>query len=662
MDQARSVLKNVFGYPEFKLSQAQVVERLVVDNSNCLVLYPTGGGKSLCYQIPGICLPGLTLVISPLIALMKDQVDVLRAKGVKASNLDSTLSIDEGRAVKESIVNGSLKILYAAPERLNNEGFIQLMRNVTISLLAVDESHCISQWGASFRPDYLKIARFAEEFSVERCLCLTATATPEIAEDICKSFKIDPEHGVFRTPMYRPNLSFLVKTATSLDDKISQVVPILKSRTGPAIVYVTLQQQAQDTAMLLKKHGLDAKVYHAGIPSDERQAIQNHFMASDQGIVVATIAFGMGIDKNNIRQVIHLYMPKTLEGYSQEVGRAGRDGLKSSCVLFLCADDIPVLEGFCRGDTCSQTSVELWLGEVLLKAPEHDGALAFNHYEQGRLYDIRTNTLGLLYAELELQLELIRAVTPFYTIYYFTPCSPEANRAINDDSSPSAVAVRRAMRHKGSGYEIDVVASASEAFPRDQLAHQITRWEIEGLVDVKASQVRHRYQILKPLPNSMAEITAIAEGMYQGMLKREADAVARLHRVLEFATVDDCLAQTLAAYFGDATAVPEGMCGSCTFCLTGAGTTFDPKFNTAVDEAKENILVFGSMVETDFNVLLELFTKACEDGGGQKAESPPPSDTRKSAAKRTYSQASGSTAASRGRGSRGVYAKRGRYS
>ncbi|KAJ3478501.1 hypothetical protein NLI96_g9706 [Meripilus lineatus] len=201
MEKAYQVLRETFGLSSFRLSQEAVIRRLLVDEENALVLYPTGGGKSLTYQLPALCLDGLTLVISPLISLMKDQTDRLKALGVKVDNLDSTLTPEQAIKVKERVQSGKTKLLYVAPERLNNEGFMMLMTQVKISLLAVDESHCIAQWGATFRPDYLKIARFAEEMDVDRVLCLTATATISDAEDICTNFHIAPE-GVFRTPFY----------------------------------------------------------------------------------------------------------------------------------------------------------------------------------------------------------------------------------------------------------------------------------------------------------------------------------------------------------------------------------------------------------------------------------------------------------------------------
>ncbi|KAJ7634230.1 ATP-dependent DNA helicase [Mycena polygramma] len=686
MERANTVLKDVFGWPSFRLSQADVISRLIEHNENALVVYPTGGGKSLCYQVPALCLDsGITLVISPLISLMKDQVDVLVQRNVKAASLDSSLSMDKASWVKSEVLSGSMKILYVAPERLNNEGFVQMMSQVKIALLAVDEAHCISQWGASFRPEYLKIARFCEEQDVERVLCLTATATPNVVEDICKSFLIKKE-GVFRTPVFRPNLSLRVEVAETLDKKLDILVPLLAQRTGPSILYVTLQKHAEDVAKSLMARGSkDVLVYHAGLPAPQRQEVQETFMKSADRIVVCTIAFGMGIDLHNIRQVCHLFMPKTLENYSQEVGRAGRDGLPSTCVMFLAAADIPVLEGFCRGDTCTKRDLQLWLQEVALKKPASDGTLDFNLYEQSKSYDIRSNVLNLCYAQLELEYGFIRATTPFYSVYEITPRGSAERASLYNDKSNEAKIIRNNWRDKGTKFEINVVDTAAHTnTDRNDLARKINRWEFDGFVQTRPSQVRSRYAVLdNPLPKTPDEIESIADKLFEGMRKREEDGVAKLKEVLALATDDECIPRNLSNYFGSEDTVPEDGCGSCTFCTTGQGATFSPHSIQDVNKKQITAILaacperddprllarmafgitsprltalkcstshplFGSMVNADFNALVKAFDAACAKAGYRGA-TPPPIPTKK----RTYSQ---TTSTRGGRGS-----KRGRY-
>ncbi|KAH7340439.1 ATP-dependent DNA helicase [Rhizoctonia solani] len=586
MEKAHQILKDVFQFSSFRLAQEQAIERLIVHNKSALVLFPTAGGKSLCYQIPALCFDrGITLVISPLISLMRDQVDALLRRQVKAASWDSSLTAEQAKSVKDGVLNGDLKMLYVAPEKLNNENFVQLMSQVDINLLAVDESHCISQWGASFRPEYLKIARFVEEFNISRVLCLTATATNQVAEDICHSFHIDPKEGVFKTPVYRPNLAFRVKTATNLDDKINQLVPMLQNRNGPVVIYVTLQAHTSECQSKLRARGIESEIYHAGLPSEARTNVQNWFMASQDGIVVCTIAFGMGIDKADLRQVIHLYMPKTLENFSQEVGRAGRDGKPSVCTMFLCAADIPILESFARGDTISENAILLWLTAGVFGVPlASDGALEANHYEQSRVYDIRPNVLLNLYAQLELKFELIRAITPCYQIYDYT-IRGEQSWANVDKKSKEAKAVLQYAQARSSGYRIDVsLAAAHSGVPRPDLTRVIQNWELSRAIECKASQVRHRYRVLKELPSGKPELlAAIARQLHVGRLAAEYEATEKIQGVLKFATGEECLAHSLAVYFGDEKAVPYASCGTCTQCLTGEGIAFDPNYVTKVD-------------------------------------------------------------------------------
>ncbi|KAI0825027.1 ATP-dependent DNA helicase [Trametes gibbosa] len=695
MEKAHEVLKSTFGFDTFRHEQEAVIRRLVVDNENALVLFPTGGGKSLTYQIPALCLEGLTLVISPLIALMKDQVDALVMRGVRAANLDSTQDASRSAWIKNEVLSGSMKILYVAPERLNNESFMTMMRRVKISLLAVDESHCISQWGASFRPEYLKIARCAEELDVERVLCLTATATTSVAKDICDNFFIDHTAGVFRIPMYRPNLALRTEVVATMDQKITRLVSILKERTGPSIVYVTLQKHAEEVPNLLRPHNLEAAVYHAGLPSEERERVQQQFMDSDKGIVVATIAFGMGIDKANIRQVIHLFMPKTLENYSQEVGRAGRDGLPSTCYMFLCASDIPVLEGFARGDTCAKRDLELWLQEVSLKDAAADGTIDFNLYKQAKDYDIRQNVLNLSYAQLELDYGYIRATTPYYSLYDLSSKTADGWAKVMADNSPAAKAIRTYWKSKGRGHQVDMVTAAElSKIDRSELARTVNGWELDGHIFSKASQIRARYMVVKPLARALKDIKNLAETMYQRMVAREDEAVEKIRKVIDFATTDDCMAQSLAAYFGDEGVVPNGMCGQCTFCVAGQGVEFEPIAQAVPDVARiRGILnacperddprllarmafgitsprltagkwstyhpLFGSMVDTDFNALVAAFDVECKKAGYAKAE--PTSPAPRTSQKRTYTQSSGASSSRGGvRGNYGGGSKRGR--
>ncbi|MCP3291110.1 RecQ family ATP-dependent DNA helicase, partial [Aeromonas hydrophila] len=319
-----SLLTRHFGFDRLRPGQEAVISRLLAGQS-AAAIFPTGSGKSLCYQLPALALPHLTLVISPLIALMHDQLAFLRSKGIAAATLDSSLTPEESRRVMQQASDGQLKILMISVERLKNERFRRFIQQVPLSMLVVDEAHCISEWGHNFRPDYLKLPDYRRELQIPQVLLLTATATPAVMADMQAKFEIEDE-GLIVTGFYRANLDLAV---VPLPDEARDSwlhAELARDPAAPTIIYVTLQHTAEQCAARLQQAGIRARAYHAGLDATLRSQIQHDFMAGKLDCIVATIAFGMGIDKADIRRVIHYDLPKSIENYSQEIGRAGRDG------------------------------------------------------------------------------------------------------------------------------------------------------------------------------------------------------------------------------------------------------------------------------------------------------------------------------------------------
>ena len=330
-----ALLKAHFGFDSFRGQQEAVVRR-VLAGGDSLLLMPTGGGKSLCYQLPALAMDGVTLVISPLIALMKDQVDGLNANGIAARFINSTLPVRDVERVQAEVRRGAVKILYIAPERLALDGFRRFLSGLTVSLIAIDEAHCISEWGHEFRPDYRNLRPLREMFPRAPVLALTATATERVRRDIVEQLGLTGAE-VFVSSFNRANLSYSVRAKDNVERQLPQL--LAKWKGHPAIVYCFARQETEDVAAALRAAGFDARAYHAGLSAEDRRRAQEDFSRDRVPVIVATIAFGMGVDKPDVRLVVHTSLPKSVESYYQETGRAGRDGLPSECVLLYSYGD-----------------------------------------------------------------------------------------------------------------------------------------------------------------------------------------------------------------------------------------------------------------------------------------------------------------------------------
>ncbi len=330
-----STLKQYFGYDTFRPLQKEVIDK-VMEKEDCLVLMPTGGGKSLCFQLPALLQEGITIVVSPLISLMKDQVDALLGYGISAALLNSSLTGEQMHEVIEKAKNGSIKILYVTPERLALVQFEAILHTLDISLFAIDEAHCISEWGHDFRPDYRNLKSLRQKFPSVPIIALTATATPKVRDDIVRQLALPSPH-IFTSSFNRQNLSYEVLPKKDSFGTILSLISLYKDES--IIIYCFSRKDTETITDKLQAQGYNAGAYHAGLSSDKRRDNQEKFIHDDIQIMVATIAFGMGIDKPDVRLVIHHSLPKSIEGYYQETGRAGRDGLPSRCVLLFSTAD-----------------------------------------------------------------------------------------------------------------------------------------------------------------------------------------------------------------------------------------------------------------------------------------------------------------------------------
>ena len=558
----QELLKKYFGFSEFRKGQEPVINALLKGQS-AAAIFPTGSGKSICYQLPALQLPHLTLVVSPLLALIQDQLDFLHKKGIAAASIQSMQSPAESSAVYKAVAEGQIKILFISVERLNSERFRQFLKQVPISLLVVDEAHCISEWGHNFRPDYLKLATYRQEFNIKQVLLLTATATTKVIEDMSAKFAID-KGNITVTGSYRSNLNLAVVGTTEVD-KLNRLVPWLKQRSQSAgIVYVTLQQTAERVASALLSAGIEAQAYHAGMASEQRTAIQQRFMSGELPLIVATIAFGMGIDKSDIRFVVHYDLPKSIENYAQEIGRAGRDGESSDCLVLANKDNLNILENFVYSDTPEPSAIEYIINEIANCHGQWE-VLMNSLSSQSNIRLLALKTL-LVYLELE---GVLKPSYSYFAEYKYKLLEPENEllARFNGERYQFVQAILNSA-DKARTWATVNFDNLQNFYPSDR-SRVITALDYldqQGLMELQSKQMTNVYQVF---PESIT--SDLTNKLAQRFTDKEHSEITRIHFLLDFFASKSCLNWQLAAYFSDNNL--QQPCGHCSVCA-GEITSF----------------------------------------------------------------------------------------
>ena len=574
MTTATEILTSRFGYTDFRPGQQHVVESLLAGRS-ALAVFPTGAGKSLCYQLPALMLDGLTVVVSPLIALMKDQIDLLAGQGVDAARLDSSLDANEVRAVSDRLRAGSLKLLYVAPERFNNERFLAQLGQTKIALFAVDEAHCISEWGHNFRPDYLKLAARARELGAERVLALTATATPAVVADIRAGFGIEERDSVV-TGFYRPNLTLLT-TPVRARERDQMLIDRLRERApGSTIVYVTLQRTAERVAALLAAAGLPARAYHAGMNADDRVEVQEWWTAlgRERGRRDDRVRHGDRQGRRPLRLPLQPAEGPRVVLAGDRPRRARRravDLRASSRAATTCRRSRTSRSATRRPPTrsqaCSTTSSHRSQGEQF----------AVSEYELSSRHDIRPLVLKTILTYLELD-GFLEQGTPFYAGYSVRPASGEWDDVYATFDPDRADFLRRVL---ASGKEGRIWTSIDpDAVPgeeRERVIQALGYLDQHGLVELKVADVRQRFTLIKQPPS----LDELRDRLAERFDRREQSETARIERVVTLVEHNGCQVQSLVGYFGETRVDP---CGHCSYCLTGSAQSLpEPAANSELE-------------------------------------------------------------------------------
>jgi ATP-dependent DNA helicase RecQ len=548
-----NVLREIFGFDSFRPGQEEVI-RAVLDGRDTLAVMPTGGGKSLCYQVPALMTEGLTVIVSPLISLMKDQIDSLLQSSVEgAATLHSGLSPEERWEVEKRMRTGEIRMLYVAPERLRSLEFVLALRKAGVGLFVVDEAHCISEWGHDFRPDYLFLPRVVRDLGNPPVLALTATATPRVRQDILRSLGMR-EPKVVVTSFNRPNLTYRILSARDKKDKLPLILNVIRSSPPPGIIYGTTRKECEELAASLKRAGVNAAHYHAGLGAAERSSVQERFMTDEIDVVVATIAFGMGVDKPNVRFVIHASVPGSLPAYIQEAGRAGRDGEPSECVVLYRGADLGRRKRLVTINAAGADAVESFFRALSRVASA--GRVNLPPGSLGSLGGVEPDLAGVLLGGLE-----------------------EAGLISRGYDLWGDVEVRRVDEEpEGSDGEVrEEVTRVHAALPGEGTVSLPELARRAGVRPVVAQTALFKLMadgMVEAIPRgSLADIRLKNESLDEGsrrsiaarLKSRTRAAYDQIRTVETYATLETCRREHLLRHFGDAQEVVP--CAGCDVCL-----------------------------------------------------------------------------------------------
>ncbi len=544
-----NVLKEVFGFDSFRPGQEEVIQA-VLDGRDTLAIMPTGGGKSLCYQVPALMQESLTVIVSPLISLMKDQVDSLIQSSVAgAATLHSGLSPEERWEVERKVRSGEIKMLYVAPERLRSLEFVLSLRRSGVGLFVVDEAHCISEWGHNFRPDYLFLPRAVRDLGNPPVLALTATATPRVREDILTSLKMRSPEVVVRS-FNRPNLTYRVLEAKKKQQKLPLILETIRRSRPPGIVYAATRKECEELAASLRHSGIDAAAYHAGMAPEERSSVQERFMTDELPVVVATVAFGMGVDKPNVRFVIHSSVPGSLPAYLQESGRAGRDGEHSHCVVLYRNADIGRRKRFVTLDTAGEEAVTAFFRGLAQAA--RDGRVNVAPSTLATLGGVEQDAAGIMLRSLEESALISRG----YDLW----AEVEVRRLEEDTTGlqKEVVAVHAALPGNGT---VSLPELARKAGVRPAVAQgAVYRMMADGTAEAVPRG---------SLVDVSLKTTALDAGNRRNIAarlkRRDKTAYDQIRDVETYAGLSTCRREHLLRYFGDMEEVAP--CAGCDVCL-----------------------------------------------------------------------------------------------